>query len=159
MFLNLYFSCISCYSAIMYRLTAGCVVVNQGKIFVGLKKGGYWNMPQGGIEEGETAREGAERELLEETGITKVEWTAETDWYLCHVPKAVETRRYTGLLGQKHKWYLCFCVSEPQVILCEEEYTTYEWVSREEVLQRIAGSFKESLYNYIFSKFDKFLQD
>ena len=144
----------------MYRLTAGCVVVNQGKIFVGLKKGNYWNMPQGGIEEGETAREAAERELLEETCITEVQWIAETDWYICYLPKDAEkSNRYTNLVGQKHKWYLCFCVSEPEVILCREEYITYQWMSKEEVLKKIAGSFKEDLYEYIFSKFDRFLPD
>ena len=147
----------------MYRLTAGAVVVNNGRILMGLRAGptitsGHWNMPQGGIEEGEDPFEAAVRELEEETGITDVRWAGETDWYVCLLPKNTEkSKRYKNLIGQKHKWFLCFCNSEPKIKLCKYEYVKSEWVEPEEVLKRIEGSFKEGLYRYIFSKFDRYI--
>lgn len=147
----------------MYRLTVGCVVINYenpDQIFLGLKKAAhigsteYWNMPQGGIEKEESAREAAARELLEETGISDVEWVAETDWYVCKLPENIQKpKRYESLVGQKHKWFLCFCKEKPSIVLCQQEYVRYEWVSRDEILERIRGSFKEGLYRYVFSKF------
>lgn len=147
----------------VYRLTAGAMVVNNNKVLIGLKNGssyvnGLWNMPQGGIEEGETALIAAKRELQEETNIIDVECVAQTDWYACYLPKNIEkSKRYKNLVGQKHKWFLFFCNSEPNIKLCRYEYTKSEWVEPDEVLKRVAGSFKEGLYKYIFSKFSKYL--
>ena len=138
--------------------------MNRGKILVGLRSStaitaGYWNMPQGGIEEGEDPFEAAVRELKEETGITDVKWVGETGWYMCHLPKNTEkSKRYKNLIGQKHKWFLCFCNSEPQVKLCKYEYLKCDWIDPQEVLKRVEGSFKEGLYRYIFSKFKDYIK-
>lgn len=147
------------YNHPVYRLTAGVVLMYSGKILSGLKHAksvGYWNMPQGGIERGESPFDAAKRELLEETGISheQVEWRDETDWYICVLPKNIERgKRYQNLDGQKYKWFLGLCAEEPEVKLCTEEYLTYKWADPQEVLDDVKGSFKEPLYTYVLTQF------
>jgi putative (di)nucleoside polyphosphate hydrolase len=138
-----------------HRLTAGIVVDYQGKIFLGLSPRGYWAMPQGGIEPGETPGEAAARELYEETSMTEVEWSLVSQWYLITLPESarLNNKRYAKVHTQKYQWFLAKALTEPAVTL-SEEYVQSKWVSPSEVMQIIAGSFKEDMYREVFREFN-----
>ena len=97
-----------------YRENVGLMIVNtQGKVWIGERinseKFGYkYQMPQGGIDKGETILEAAYRELWEETGLLpeKVEFLAESkNWYQYDFFEPLEYKE--GLFyGQRQKWVL-----------------------------------------------------
>src|SRR5579884_2351199 len=99
-----------------YRACAGMMVINrQGLVFVGRRAGGpehvdathVWQMPQGGIDEGEDAYRAALRELYEETNIRSVEKLGEiADWIYYDIPREIVGQAWGGKYrGQKQKWY------------------------------------------------------
>ena len=74
--------------ALPYRLNVGVMLVNQaGGVFVGQRLDSptdAWQMPQGGIDEGEDPTEAALRELEEETSIKNVELITELDGFITY---------------------------------------------------------------------------
>ena len=81
-----------------YRRNVGAVLFNrQGLVFLGRRKkrrggmdlvaGHEWQMPQGGVDEGEAPLEAARRELYEETNVSSVSLLAEApDWLSYDLP-------------------------------------------------------------------------
>ena len=103
-------------SKLPYRPCAGAALFNaQGKVFVGRRKprigsapGSFeWQMPQGGIDEGEDPREAAIRELHEETNVRSVTFLAEApDWYSYELPAEAVGGGWTARYrGQTQKWF------------------------------------------------------
>src|SRR5579872_5697717 len=98
-------------SDLPYRPCVGIMLFNQdGKVFVGKRidqtvEG--WQMPQGGIDKGETPREAALRELHEEVGTDKAEILAETqDWLTYELPGDLHLQAWGGRYrGQQQKWF------------------------------------------------------
>ena len=97
-----------------YRPCAGVMLVNaSGEVFVGQRKDSdvpAWQMPQGGIDAGETPRDAALRELEEETGVSAelVSVEAETrDWVRYDLPEHLLGKVWKGRYrGQEMKWFL-----------------------------------------------------
>ncbi len=97
-----------------YRPCVGVVLVNPaGLVFAGQRRDNNpeaWQMPQGGIDEGETPRQAALRELQEETGITPdlVEVMAKTHhWITYDLPPELLGKVWGGKYrGQRQKWFL-----------------------------------------------------
>jgi putative (di)nucleoside polyphosphate hydrolase len=100
------------YETLPYRPCAGMMVLNgQGLVFVGRRAGGpehvdrthVWQMPQGGIDEGEDPYKAALRELHEETNITSVEKLGEVaDWLVYDIPRDIIGQAWGGKYrGQK----------------------------------------------------------
>ena len=98
-------------AALPYRLGVGVVLVNrEGRVFAGQRRDSAeaaWQMPQGGIDEGEDAYKAALRELYEETNIRSVEKLGEiADWIAYDIPRDIVGAAWSGKYrGQKQKWY------------------------------------------------------
>jgi putative (di)nucleoside polyphosphate hydrolase len=102
-----------------YRDCAGVTVFNaDGLVFIGRRKpeedpedssefGSPWQMPQGGIDKGEDARDAAKRELFEETSIRSVELIAEAPgWIYYDLPdEALGIALKGKYRGQRQRWF------------------------------------------------------
>ena len=98
-----------------YRPCAGVMLINaEGRVFIGRRAdrseegvGTWWQMPQGGLDEGEDPEVGARRELAEETGVTSVRFVARTrDWLTYDLPDELIGVAWEGRYrGQKQMWF------------------------------------------------------
>ena len=87
------------------------ILNTKNQILVGKRldnPSGYWQMPQGGIDEGEDYLSAAYRELKEETSITKVELIKELDGFITYLlPDYLLGIIWKGKYkGQKQKWFI-----------------------------------------------------
>ena len=101
-----------------YRPCVGLALFNaEGLVFIGRRAdktkrehvapGHAWQMPQGGIDEGETPLEAARRELAEETNVTSVELLGEAPGWLAYdLPVDIGKEAWKGRWrGQAQKWF------------------------------------------------------
>lgn len=148
-----------------YRPCVGVMLINHdGLIWVGRRfekqnddgVGKWWQMPQGGIDEGEDVRSAALRELEEETGITSAEFLEEApDWFKYDLPEHLIGKSWGGRYrGQKQKWVaLRFTGSDSEVNLKppkndkghKQEFDLWKWATIAEVLD-IVVPFKKAVY-------------
>jgi putative (di)nucleoside polyphosphate hydrolase len=151
-----------------YRPCAGIMLLNaDGLIWIGHRCGDFvadevksrWQMPQGGIDEGEDPRPAAFRELYEETGIRNAEIIREArDWITYELPpEAVGIALKGKYRGQKQKWFaMRFTGSEDEVNLAVEggdpEFDRWKWAAKDEVLANIV-LFKRPAYEAVFEEF------
>ena len=100
-----------------YRPSAGVALISRvGEVFIGrrarsreatLVAGHEWQMPQGGIDEGEAPYAAALRELYEETSVRSVSLIAEApDWLSYDLPEDAGNRWRSRYRGQTQKWFL-----------------------------------------------------
>lgn len=155
-------------SALPYRKNVGLVLMNaEGLIFAGRRIDGppeAWQMPQGGIDQGESPKEAALRELLEETGVRAdlVEKLAKTeDWVTYDLPAEIVGNIWGGKYrGQKQKWFLFrFLGQDSDVNIASEhpEFSHWQWMAPDEVLEKIVP-FKRAVYAQVFAEFRSFLR-
>lgn len=146
-----------------YRPCAGVMLVNRdGGIFAGQRidwPEPAWQMPQGGVDEGEDPRDAALRELEEETGVTRdlVRVEAETEgWIPYDLPLDIVSKRWGGRYrGQEQKWFLLrFLGSDDQVKIetVHPEFSCWKWVEPKELLANIV-SFKRDVYARVLDEF------
>lgn len=150
-----------------YRPCAGVMLVNgEGLIFAGQRIDSTleaWQMPQGGIDKGESAVEAALRELGEETGLPTdaVEVVAETEgWIYYDLPEDMVGKIWKGKYGgQRQKWVLMrFIGSDNQVNIKTEhpEFHRWAWMSAEDLIDAIVP-FKRDVYEKVFAAFAEHL--
>lgn len=149
-----------------YRPCVGVVLVNpQGLVFVGerIDTPGAWQMPQGGIDDGETPENAAIRELYEETGVpaSMVEVVAEhPDWIGYDLPDHLMGKMWGGRYrGQTQKWFLLRFQGDDSVIdlkAKDEEFARYRWSTPDEALENIVP-FKRAVYEEVLGHFKGFL--
>jgi len=146
-----------------YRPCAGVVLINdEGRVFAGHRIDNptdAWQMPQGGIDEGEDPREAALRELWEETGITAdlCEVVAEMPgWLRYDLPPELVGKIWKGRYGgQAQKWYLVrFKGTDDQVRIDTEhpEFDAWAWMTPREISEKIVP-FKRDVYAQVFAGF------
>jgi len=132
----------------------------DGKVFVGKRidqtvEG--WQMPQGGIDKGETPRQAALRELLEEVGTDKAEIIAEMDdWVTYDLPEHLVGVAFKGKYkGQRQKWFaLRFTGQDSDIDLTahEPEFSAFQWSSLE-ALPELIVPFKRQIYKAVIAAF------
>ncbi len=136
------------------RTGVGIIVLNkQNKIFVGKRKdnpGGKWQMPQGGVDEGEDYITAMKRELLEETSIQNIEIIKEIDKiYQYELPENLVGIIWKGKYrGQKQKWFITrFLGEEKEINLNTKhpEFIDWKWIEPK-LLPEVIVNFKKDLY-------------
>lgn len=153
--------------ALPYRPCVGIMLVNnQGLIFGAQRIDSdipAWQMPQGGIDEGETARDAALRELWEETGVTTdlVTIKAETtDWVNYDLPHNLIGKLWKGRFrGQKQRWFLMQFHGQDDQISIETdhpEFSEWVWLSSQELVEKIVP-FKRDVYAQVVAEFKEHL--
>ncbi|KAL8463627.1 hypothetical protein ACS0TY_033551 [Phlomoides rotata] len=145
-----------------YRPNVGvCLINDDNMVFVASKLNvpGAWQMPQGGIEEGEEPRTAAIRELREETGVVSAEIIDEVpEWLTYDFPPAVKAKvnRLWGgeWHGQAQKWFLMrLTADESEVNLANEaEFSEWKWATPEEVIEQ-AVDYKRPTYEEVVKTF------
>jgi putative (di)nucleoside polyphosphate hydrolase len=150
-------------STLPYRPGAGVMLVNrQGKVFVAQRLDSTleaWQMPQGGLDVGEEPRDGALRELHEETGIPldKVEVIAAAPEPLLYdLPEDLVGKLWKGKWrGQRQHWYLCRFLGEDSDVNIETEhpeFRAWKWADPDDLPTMIVP-FKRKLYKDVLAAF------
>ncbi|MFN3188787.1 MAG: RNA pyrophosphohydrolase [Candidatus Paceibacteria bacterium] len=150
-----------------YRPCAGVVLLNaQGLIWAGerLDRPGAWQMPQGGIDPGETPHQAALRELTEETGVAPdmVEVLAETPgWVTYDLPPELLGRVWKGkYCGQRQKWLCLRFLGEDADISIETEHPEFDrwqWMGAQALLDSIVP-FKRAVYGEVLGAFREWVR-
>ncbi len=141
-----------------YRPGVGIMLIDRrGLVFVGRRidvAEENWQMPQGGIDQGETPREAALRELAEEAGTRKAEIIAETrGWLSYDLPRPLAGQMWGGRhRGQRQKWFACrFTGTDHDIRLDAHghpEFSAWRWEEPER-LPALIVPFKRPLYEAV----------
>lgn len=156
--------------ALPHRPCVGVMLINrEGLIFAGQRidsEAPAWQMPQGGIDAGETPRAAALRELEEEIGVppASVEILAETpDWLRYDLPADLVPRIWGGRFrGQKQRWFLMRFLGEDGEIdikgRAHPEFSRWRWIGAAQMLDEIVP-FKREAYASVIATFRPWLAD
>ena len=148
----------------LYRPAVGIMLFNrEGKIFVGRRIDmpaglAAWQMPQGGIDPGETPRQAAIRELKEEVGNDKAEILAESRaWLHYDLPTEIAGQMWGGRYrGQRQKWFAMRFTGEDGDIdpatTEHPEFDAWEWIMPARLPDLIVP-FKRQLYLNVLAEF------
>ncbi len=144
-----------------YRRGVGILLLNRdNEVFVGQRRDtriAAWQMPQGGIDKGETPRAAALRELEEETGTAKAEIIAESSrWLAYDLPAELVPNVWGGRYrGQTQKWFVMrFLGQDSDIDLAagSPEFSTWRWAACEQ-LPSLIVPFKRQLYRDVLEEF------
>jgi putative (di)nucleoside polyphosphate hydrolase len=147
-----------------YRPGVGIMLLNSaGEVFVGrrVRNGNRtWQMPQGGIDPGESPRDAALRELREEIGTDNVEFLAESrGWTRYDIPNQVKHRAWNGRWqGQQQKWFaMRFLGADTDINLQTEdpEFSAWRWIPAD-ALPYLIVAFKRQVYQEVVHEFRGF---
>ncbi|MCC0016226.1 MAG: RNA pyrophosphohydrolase [Rhodobiaceae bacterium] len=155
-----------------YRPCVGVMLLNaRGQVWVGRRTdhetdaegpGNWWQMPQGGVDEGEDPRTAASRELFEETNVTSAEIVAETPgWLTYDLPPDLIGISWKGRYrGQKQRWFaLRFTGEESEIDVAspggghhKPEFDEWRWAEMDS-LPGLVVPFKRGVYEQVVQAF------
>lgn len=155
-----------------YRIGVGVVVFNaDGLVWTGRRlpkwsgdKSAYvWQLPQGGIDEGEPPGEAALRELFEETNMQSVEVLAELPYWTTYdlPPELIGVALKGKYRGQRQKWFaMQFRGDDGEIDIGprrghKAEFDRWKWRSIEELPELIVD-FKRPVYEDLVQQFRRF---
>ena len=143
-----------------YRMGVGIIVLNkENKIFVAKRidnPKNFWQMPQGGVDEGEDFLSAAYRELEEETSIKDVELITEIDEITTYeLPDYLLGKIWKGKFkGQKQKWFIMRYLGtddEININTPKPEFLDWKWTDLNSITQ-IVVKFKLDVYKTLQQK-------
>ncbi len=144
-----------------YRRGVGIALINaRGHVFVAQRidtKEPAWQMPQGGLDAGESPREAALRELHEEIGTDKARIIATTrKWLRYDLPEDLQSKVWKGRYrGQEQKWFLMeFTGTDADINIETEhpEFSSWKWIPFSH-LPRVIVGFKKEIYFQVTEAF------
>jgi len=148
-----------------YRACAGVVLFNKfGQVFVGQRLDTYqdaWQLPQGGIDDGEEPAVAALRELEEEIGTGNAAIIGEVkDWLHYDLPPDLMGKVWRGRYrGQRQKWFALRFLGDDSEIdptgVKHPEFRAWKWADLAEIPE-FAVAFKKSIYQTLVSEFAQF---
>lgn len=146
-----------------YRPNVAAIVLSSAypfacEIFIAKRSDmeGIWQFPQGGIDDGENAKEALFRELKEEIGTNKIEIIAEyPKWLSYDFPVKVASKMYP-YDGQIQKYFLVRLKSNAKINIHTKhpEFETYRFVKAKEVAKWV-NHFKKRLYLKVLGYFEE----
>lgn len=147
-------------TAKLYRPSVGIMLLNdENKVFVGKRRhteGDAWQMPQGGIQEGEDVLAAAFRELREEIGTNDAQVIAESkSWLFYDLPPSLITKSVGGWRGQRQKWFaMRFTGSDADINVdtIDPEFSDWRWANLSD-LPGLIVSFKRLVYLSVLEEF------
>ena len=145
-----------------YRKCVGMMILNNNKeILVGRRldhPSGYWQMPQGGIDDNENPKEAVWREMLEEIGTNKAELIKiSNQWINYEIPPETLRALPWGdiYIGQTQKWFAFNFLGEDHDINVgtdNPEFSEWKW-SRMNLIVDSIVPFKRDVYSKILEEF------
>ena len=147
------------------RKGVGIILLNnENKVFVAKRidnPKNFWQMPQGGINEGEDYYKAALRELKEETSVESVELIQEIDKKLTYIlPDHLIGIIWKGKFkGQTQKWFVMRFIgneSEININTKKPEFLDWKWIELDD-LPKIAVKFKLDVYKSLREELSKIL--
>ena len=150
-------------SELPLRIGVGIIVLNnENKVFVAKRidnTKNFWQMPQGGVDEGEDFLKAAYRELEEETSIKSVELIKELDGTITYdLPDRLLGIIWKGKYrGQKQKWFLMkFTGTEQEINIKTKnpEFLEWKWIELDQITEFVVD-FKLHVYKKLQEKVKK----
>lgn len=158
-----------------YRPNVGIALFNaDGHVLIGhrfkgdgpeiILPGLDWQMPQGGVDEGEVLRDAAMRELWEETSVVSADYLGETDWLTYEFPPydGPQTHRLAKFRGQRQKWFaLRFTGKDDEIDPLTPrngqpaEFDAWRWERLDRVAE-IVVPFRREVYRAVAERFAPF---
>ena len=152
-------------SELPLRSGVGIIVLNKdNKVFVAKRidnPKNFWQMPQGGVDEGEDFLKAAYRELEEETSLKNVDLIKELDGMITYeLPERLLGIIWKGKYrGQKQKWFVMKFVGEDKEINIKTknpEFLDWKWIELDQITE-VVVDFKLHVYKELKEKVKKII--
>ena len=150
-----------------YRKCVGMMILNVSKkILVGRRldhPSGYWQMPQGGIDENENPKEAVWREMMEEIGTNKARLIKVSNQWINYdiPPETLKTLPWGHkYIGQRQKWFAFDFLGEDDDINVgtdNPEFSEWKWTEMDSIVGNIVP-FKRNVYSVILEEFKDLLK-